>query len=183
MVTRIQDPHLFTQAQDRLRPICDGPYDLSASLIRQNGWQVGIVEGAGYLTSDSARMFAAAAASLACLEIEVIPTRNLNPPVFFIRCRAEPHDLLDLRVAYPLSLILLPSSLQFVALLNADYHLYAGPNHFVELAIGDTPKAAYERMFAEFCAPGVPSAIRNFYVGIARYREFTDPGNGQNVSH
>ena len=174
MIMKIQDKHLFERAKSRLQAITDGPYNLQVSLVRQKGWQVGVLEGADYFRPDRARMFADAVHAIGCSEIDVIPTEDLNPPVFFIECDAEQQDFLDLRKTYPLALALLPIELQFAALLTPDYHLFAGSKEFVERAVGGTALAAYERMFTMFCAPDVDAAIRKAYSDIARYREFAE---------
>jgi hypothetical protein len=181
MILRVHDRDLFAQAKARLTGITDGPYNLSTSFLREKGWRVGVLEGANYFAPDRARMFADAARTLGCDEAEAIPTGDMYPPEFFVRCQTDEPDLMNLGgETYPLPIALLPCSafaVRFVVLLTPDYHLFAGPSKFVEVAIGGTPPAAYQHMLTTFCSPDVDPAFQEPYKDIMRYGEFCNPNS------
>lgn len=173
MLTKINNRQAVQTAVRTIEPFLNGDFHLSEGALRARDWKVGMYESAAYFTELTASRLSMATLTYDRQDILGLPTENGKRDCqYMLRLESTTSDLLSLNGEYPLALVLYPNPLDFLVLLTPDYHLIAGSQWFVENAIGESTRKAYDRLANLFLTQEVPVAIRSVYQDLERYLPF-----------
>jgi hypothetical protein len=143
-VVPIVDHHECSKLEELIKPLLESPAHLNPAWVKQHGWVAVPVESAAHFANEDASRLAKAmqaAAVLSCFAAATEPLENF-PHCFTVDATTEGLLAFSRECAH-FNFLLSPASLSFAVLCTVfDYFIVAGPQAFVENALGcDIDKA------------------------------------------